>query len=66
MDLLNYSDLRREFGDLDDRTRFLGVFSGEGYEISDPYGEGLDRFRTLYNDVVRSVDGLAETLESER
>ncbi|WP_144920661.1 low molecular weight protein-tyrosine-phosphatase [Halorubrum salsamenti] len=66
MDLLNYHDLRRGFGDLDDKTRFLGIFSGEGYEISDPYGKGLDGFRTLYVDVVRAVDGLAETLESER
>ncbi|WP_128905850.1 low molecular weight protein-tyrosine-phosphatase [Halorubrum amylolyticum] len=66
MDLLNYRDLRRGFGDLDDKTRFLGVFSGDGYEISDPYGEGLDGFRTLYADVGRSVDGLAEALEPER
>lgn len=66
MDLLNYHDLRRGFGDLDDKTRFLGVFAGEGYEISDPYGEGLDRFRALYADVVRSVDGLAEALEGAR
>lgn len=66
MDLLNYSDLRREFGDLDDKTRFLGVFSGEGYEIDDPYGGGLDGFRTLYDDVIRGVDGLADALESER
>ena len=66
MDLLNFHDLRREFGDLDDKTRFLGVYSGEGYEINDPYGEGLDRFRTLYGDVISSVDGFVETLESER
>lgn len=66
MDLLNYHDLRREFGDLDEKTRFLGIFSGEGYEISDPYGEGLEGFRTLYGDVVRSVDGLADALEAER
>lgn len=66
MDLLNYHDLRRGFGDLDEKTRFLGIFSGEGYEINDPYGEELDGFRTLYGDVVRAVDGLVETLESER
>lgn len=66
MDLLNYHDLRRGFGDLDEKTRFLGVFSGEGYEISDPYGEGLDGFRTLYGDVIESVNGFVETLEFER
>ena len=66
MDLLNYHDLRRGFGDLDDKTRFLGVFAGDGYEISDPYGEGLDRFRALYGDVIRSVDGLADALETVR
>lgn len=66
MDLLNYHHLRQGFGDLDEKTRFLGVFSGESYEISDPYGEGLDGFRTLYADVIGSVDGFVEVLESER
>ncbi|KDS92050.1 protein tyrosine phosphatase [Halorubrum saccharovorum] len=66
MDLLNYSDLRREFGDRDEKTRFLGVFSGEGYEIDDPYGQGIDGFQALYGDVIGGVDGLVRALESER
>ncbi len=66
MDLLNYHDLRREFGDCDEKTRFLGVYSGDDYEISDPYGEGIDGFRTLYGDVITAVDGVVDTLESDR
>lgn len=66
MDLLNYHHLRQGFGDMDYKTRFLGTFAGDGYEITDPYGEGIDRFRSLYEQVVRSADGFLDAMEDER
>lgn len=66
MDLLNYHHLRQGFGDQDGKTRFLGVYDGDGYEITDPYGEGVDRFRSLYGQVIRSADGFLDVMERDR
>ncbi|WP_418286670.1 low molecular weight phosphotyrosine protein phosphatase [Halorubrum sp. DTA46] len=66
MDLLNYHHLRQGFGDQGEKTRFLGVFGNDGYEITDPYGEGIDRYRSLYGQVIRGADGFLDALERER
>lgn len=66
MDLLNYTLLRRDFGDRDEQTFFLGTFTDGEYEIVDPHGEDLDSYRTVYSEVANSIDEFVDTLEPNR
>lgn len=66
MDVYNYRHFRQDFGDQADKAFFLGAFADGEYEIIDPHGDDLAKYRAVYDDVVRSVDGFVTALETDR
>lgn len=67
MDLHNYYHLRRQFGDHDEKTFFLGgLTAGSSFEIDDPYGGTEESFRSLYDEVITAVDEIRTLLDSRR
>lgn len=45
-----------------DRTRLLLEFGGEGGDVPDPYGGGVDRYRRVFRMMKPALERLAETL----
>ena len=67
MDLLNYYHLRRDFDDYGATVFFLGALAdGDSYEIPDPYGDGVSRYRTLYGELTTAVDRFVDRIDHER
>ncbi|WP_138007040.1 arsenate reductase/protein-tyrosine-phosphatase family protein [Halalkalirubrum salinum] len=67
MDLLNYYYLRRDFADYGETVFFLGALAdGDSYEIPDPYGDGVSRYRMLYGELTTAVDRFVDHIDSQR
>lgn len=66
-DVSNFALLRKNFDGWERKTYFLGALAeDESYEIRDPYGSELDRYRSLYDQVTAGVDSLVELLEESQ